>query len=129
MSKSAQIKITDAAFYALPQIFHGFQTIGEKLFRMNLEAERQHRKGFGRSAPKGFSANVAARLFTVRHIAEALEKPERYTVTDILHIRTECLHAQAYAIEHRAAILDAWNAAGVDRAALMAVDYSELMQG
>jgi hypothetical protein len=128
MSKSAQIKITDAAFYALPQIFHGFQTIGEKLFRMNLEAERQHRKGFGRSAPKGFSANAAARLFTVRHIAEALEKPERYTVTDILRIRTECLYAQAYTDENRAAILEAWDAAGVDRAAILSIDYAELMK-
>lgn len=127
MSKSAQIKIIDAAFYALPQIFHGFQTIGEKLFRMNLEAERQHRKGFGRSAPKGFSANAAARLFTVRHLAEALEKPDRYSVTDILHIRTECLFAQAYAAENRAAILEAWDGAGIDRAAVLAVDYSELM--
>jgi hypothetical protein len=128
MNKSAQIKITDLAFYALPQIFHGFQTIGEKLFRMNLEAERQHRKGFGRSAPKNFSANAAARLFTVRHIAEALEKPERYTVTDILHIRTECLYAQAYTDENRAAILEAWDAAGVDRAAILSIDYAELMK-
>lgn len=129
MNKAAQLKTIDAAFNALPQIFHGFQTIGEKLFRMNLEAERQHRKGFGRVAPKGFSANAAARLFTVRHLAEALDKPERYNVTDILHIRTECLFAQAYAAENRAAILAAWEAAGIDRAAVLAVDYSELMQG
>lgn len=129
MNKAAQLKTIDAAFNALPQIFHGFQTIGEKLFRMNLEAERQHRKGFGRTAPKGFSANAAARLFTVRHLIEALEKPDRYTVTDILHIRTECLYAQAYAIEHRAAILESWEAAGIDHAAIMAIDYAELMKG
>ena len=129
MTKAAQLKTIDAAFNALPQIFHGFQTIGEKLFCMNLAAERQHRKGFGRTAPKGFSANAAARLFTVRHLNEALEKPDRYTVADILHIRTECLHAQAYAIEHRAAILESWEAAGIDRAAIMAIDYAELMKG
>jgi len=129
MSKTEQLKLIDRAFNALPQIFHGFQTIGEKLFNMNLEAERQHRRSFsGRSTPKGFSANAAARLFTVRHLTEALEKPERYTVTDILHIRTECLFAQAYANENRAAILEAWDAAGIDRAAVLAVDYSELMK-
>jgi hypothetical protein len=129
MTKAAQLKTIDHAFNALPRIFHGFETIGEKLFRMNLDAERQHRKGFGRTTPKGFSANAAARLFTVRHIIEALEKPDRYTVTDILHIRTECLYAQAYAAENRTAILDAWSAAGVDHAAIMAIDYAELMKG
>jgi hypothetical protein len=129
MNKTAQLKTIDKAFNALPQIFHGFQTIGEKLYKMNLEAERQHRKWGNRQAPRGFSANAAARFFTVRHLAEALDKPERYTVTDILHIRTECLFAQAYATENRAAILDAWDAAGVDRAAIMAIDYAELMQG
>lgn len=129
MTKAAQLKLIDAAFNALPQVFHHYATFGEKLFRMNLAAERQHRKGFGRTAPKGFSANAAARLFTVRHLAEALEKPDRYKVKDILLIRTECLYAQAYAAEHRAAILESWEAAGIDRAAIMAIDYAELMKG
>lgn len=131
MNKAAQLKLIDRAFNALPQIFHHYDTIAQKLFKMNLEAERQHRRSFtgGRGAPRGFSANAAARLFTVRHLAEALEKPDRYTVTDILHIRTECLYAQAYAAENRAAILEAWDAAGIDRAAVLAVDYSELMTG
>ena len=120
-----QLKTIDSAFNALPQIFHHFDTIGYKLFRMNLEAERHHRRG--RPAPKGFSANAAARLFTVRHLAEALEKPNRYQVDDILHIRTECLHAQAYASKHRAEILEAWEKAGIKIDDVLAVDYSELM--
>jgi hypothetical protein len=128
MNKAAQLKTIDHAFNALPQIFHQYDTIGEKLYKMNLEAERQHRKGFGRTAPRGFSANAAARLFTVLHLAQALEMPNRYKVTDVLHIRLECLFAQAYAAEHRAAILDAWNAAKVDPAAIMAIDYAELMK-
>lgn len=127
-TKAQQLKAIDAAFHALPQIFHHYDTIGEKLFKMNLEAERRHRKGFGRVSPKGFSANAAARLFTVRHLAESLEKPDRYNVTDILHVRPECLHAQAYATEHRADILAAWNKAEIDRAAILAIDYAELMK-
>jgi len=120
-----QLKTIDHAFNALPQIFHHFDTIGDKLFRMNLEAERHHRKN--RPTPKGFSANAAARLFTVRHLAEALEKPSRYQVDDILYIRTECLHAQAYASKHRAEILEAWDKAGVKIDDVLAVDYAELM--
>jgi len=120
-----QLKTIDHAFNALPQIFHGFETVSDKLFKMNLEAERQHRRN--RPTPKGFSANAAARLFTVRHLAEALEKPNRYQVDDILHIRTECLYAQAYANKYRAEILEAWGKAGVKIDDVLAVDYSELM--
>ena len=120
-----QLKTIDSAFNALPQIFHHFDTIGDKLFGMNLEAERHHRRG--RPAPKGFSANAAARLFTVRHLAEALENPNRYQVDDILHIRTECLHAQAYANKHRAEILEAWEKAGIKIGDVLSIDYSELM--
>jgi len=129
MTKAAQLKLIDRAYNALPQIFHQYDTFGEKLFRMNLEAERQHRKGFhGRAAPRGFSANAAARLFTVRHLAEALENPDRFTISDILHVRPECLHAQAYAAEHRAEILNYWLAAEITPADVLAVDYSELMK-
>ena len=120
-----QLKTIDHAFDAIPQIFHGFDTISDKLFRMNLEAERQHRRN--RPTPKGFSANAAARLFTVQHLAQALEKPNRYQVDDILYIRTECLHAQAYANQHRAKILEAWDKAGVKIDDVLAVDYAELM--
>jgi len=120
-----QLKTIDHAFNALPQIFHGFETVSDKLFKMNLEAERHHRRN--RPTPKGFSANAAARLFTVRHLAEALEKPNRYQVDDILYIRNECLHAQAYANKYRAEILEAWDKAGVKIDDVLAVDYSELM--
>ena len=120
-----QLKTIDHAFNALPQIFHGFEAVSDKLFKMNLEAERHHRRN--RPTPKGFSANAAARLFTIRHLAEALEKPNRYQVDDILYIRTECLYAQAYATKHRAEILEAWDKAGVKIDDVLAVDYAELM--
>ena len=120
-----QLKTIDHAFNALPQIFHGFETVSDKLFKMNLEAERHHRRN--RPTPKGFSANAAARLFTVRHLAESLEKPNSYQVDDILYIRNECLHAQAYANKYRAEILEAWDKAGVKIDDVLAVDYSELM--
>ena len=126
MTKAAQLKLIDRAYNALPQIFHQYHTFSEKLFRMNLEAERHHRKN--RPAPKGFSTNAAARLFTVQHLAASLETPDRFTVNDILHVRPECLHAQAYAAEHRAEILNYWLAAEITPADVLAVDYSELMK-
>lgn len=125
-SKTQQIKFIDRAFNALPTISHSLSTMRDKLFDMNLEAERHHRRH--RPAPKGFSANAAARLFTIKHLAESLAAPERYTVADILCIRAECLHAQAYANEHRAEILAAWTARGIDPAEIRAIDYAKLME-
>lgn len=126
-TKAQQVKFIDRAFNALPNIERGFSSMKEKLFEMNLKAERQHRRH--RPAPKGFSAQAAARLFTIKHLAESLEAPDRYTVADILCIRAECLHAQAYANEHRAEILSAWTARGIDPADIRAIDYAALMEG
>jgi hypothetical protein len=125
-SKAQQIKFIDRAFYALPTISRSWSTMRESLYAMNLEAERQHRRH--RTAPKGFSTNAAARLFTIKHLAESLEAPDRYTVADILCIRAECLHAQAYANEHRAEILAAWTVAGIDPEDIRAIDYAKLME-
>ena len=127
MTKAAQLKLIETAYKALPRIFHKFDTFGEKLYRMNLDAERQHRTN--RPAPKDFSANAAARLFTVLHLAQALANPDRYKIGDILHVRTECLFAQAYADEHRSEILNCWLAAGITPEDVMTLDYSQLMQG
>jgi hypothetical protein len=125
-TKAQQVKFIDRAFYALPTISRSWSTMREELFDMNLKAERHHRRN--RPAPKGFSANAAARLFTIKHLAESLAAPERYTVADILCIRAECLHAQAYANEHRAEILAAWTARGIDPADIRAIDYAKLME-
>lgn len=125
-TKAQQIKFIDRAFHALPNISQGFSSMKEKLFQMNLDGERQHRRH--RTSPKGFSAQAAARLFTIKHLAESLEAPDRYTVADILHIRAECLHAQAYANEYRTAILVAWAAEDIDPADIRAIDYAKLME-
>ena len=128
-TKAQQIKFIDRAFNALPNIERGFSSMKEKLFEMNLAGEREHRRHqYGRTH-KGFSAQAAARLFTIKHLAESLEAPDRYTVADILFIRAECLHAQAYANEHRAEILAAWTARGIDPADIRAIDYAALMEG
>jgi hypothetical protein len=128
-TKAQQVKFIDRAFNALPNIEQGFSSMKEKLFQMNLDGEREHRRHQYGRAPKGFSAQAAARLFTIKHLAESLEAPDRYTVADILCIRAECLHAQAYANAHRAEILAAWTARGIDPAEIRAIDYAALMEG
>lgn len=105
---------------------HGFMTVRDRLFDMNVKAEKAHRKFTGSSY--AITVNQAARLFTVRHIAEALEKPDRWKVDDILNVRLECIMAQAYAARHRDEFLAAFDRAGVKLAEAMAWDYSELVR-
>ena len=115
------------AYAPLTDIQIGFDTVGDKLFRMSLESERGHRRlrPSGADAPKA-SATVAARLFVVKYLADALAEPDKYTVTDILDIRKERLYAQALAAKYGGAIRAAWAAEGVSPADLRALDYCAL---
>ena len=125
MTRKEAMKLVDSIFYSpefdAPQ--HDFDTVRDAMYRLELAAEKQHRK-FTRGKA-GLTVPEAARLFTVQHIAEGLAKPDRYTVADVLWIRLECLKAQAYANEHREAFLAAYG----DRLAdVLALDYAELMK-
>lgn len=127
MGKTEQLQLIDRAFHALPDMHHGFTTEKDRLFQKNLLSETRYRRGDGRK--HGISKQVAARLFTVRYIATALDrKAPLWTVKDILTIRDECIHAQALAETYRHEILTAWKAAGVSLADLKRVNYVTLME-
>ena len=126
-SRAQSLKTIEKAYNALPYMSDGFKEVKRVLFEANLTGEKQHRK-FTSPRSAGFSTTAAAKLFTVRHLAESLENPDRYSVDDILCIRLECLKAQAYAKRHREEITAAWSAAGIDRAEVLALDYAELMK-
>ena len=126
MNKTAQINLVNAAFDALPEMERGFCGSDKHLlYDMNLTGERQHRRGRGKC---GISLQVAAKLFTVRFIAEALENPERYTVEDLLKFRAECIYAQAIVSLHRVEIEAAWAAVDITPAQILETNYAELMQ-
>lgn len=127
ITKTQANKIVSYLFAAIPVIHVQFSTVKDKLFNMEQVAEKQHRSG--RNNPKGFSANDAARYFTVKHLFDSLDdiandKP-LYKVVDILHIRNECLYAQAYAIENNAQF-QAWYEL-VKSSDFNKVDYSSMM--
>jgi hypothetical protein len=125
--RAQALKTIEAAYNALPYMSDGFKDVKRVLFEANLTSEKQHRK-FTSPRTTGFSTTAAAKLFTIKHLAESLESPDRYTVDDILCIRLECLKAQAYAKRHRAEILVAWTVAGIDPEDIRAIDYAELME-
>jgi hypothetical protein len=105
-SKALTVKIINDAFYSAPQIQQGFRNsiIHDILFEECLTAERQHRKPCGRfnpPAPKGWSAQDAARYFTVKYLRSYVLRPESMpSLGQYLHIRHECFTAAAIVLEH-----------------------------
>ena len=127
--KAAQVALINAAFDALPDMTRGLVEQKRKLYYLNRESECQHRK----SAPVGhyaggISKELAARLFTVKHLADALTTAYPLTVKDILSIRVECLVAQALAETYGLDILGAWVKAGLAVADIAALDYAALVR-
>jgi len=126
MTPKEAMKLVDAVFYhpAFDRPQDGFDTVRDKLYRLELSSEKAHRKGAWACSIPGLSAAQAARLFTVRHIAEGLDKPDRWTVDDVISVCLECLWAQAYAKKYRETFSEAF---GDRLGAVLALDYAELM--
>ena len=126
MTRKESIRLIETAFAAIDGPQDGFSTCRDKLYRMNLESEKKHRKWCG-GRSYSLTVPMAAKLFTIQHIAQSLEKPDKWTGDDITSVRLECLYAQAYARKHRQEFLDAFAAAGVTLADVLALDYAELV--
>lgn len=124
MTKKEALTIITAVFSQIDGPQDGFSTVRDRLYILELASEKEHRRG---RAGFGLTVAQAAKLFTVRHIAEGLEKPDRWTIDDINAIRLEALKAQAWAKKHRAEFLAAFAAAGVTVDEVLALDYAELM--
>jgi hypothetical protein len=125
MTRKEQLAIINRAFAAMDGPQDGFSTVRDKLFAMNKESERKHRR-FTVCA-SNLPVSAAAKLFTAQRIAQALLEPDRFTVDDVTYIRLECLYAQAYARRFRAELLAAWEAVGLTPEQVLAPDYAELM--
>ena len=117
------IKLVNEAYYKLSTLNNiNWTAYRDELFNMNLKDEKQHRKAFGGEV-REYETPMAdcARLFVVKHIAEALIKPNRYTIKDTLHIKKSCIQAQALVENYQDRISEAWK--GFDIHALSELDY------
>ena len=126
MTKKQTLTAIDRAFTELDGPQDGFSTVRDIMFRMEVDAEKRHRRFTG--GAYGLSVKQTAKFWTVTRVAQGLDKPERWSVDDVISVRLECLKAQAYAKRHRAEFLAAFEAAGVTVAEALAWDYSELMK-
>jgi hypothetical protein len=125
MKRSEQLKTIREAYASLPDLQDGFRDVKDRLFDMNVGAERQHRKGAPNGIKHGLSIRDAAKLFVVSHLLDGWNEPEKWGVEHILSIRNECLYAQAYAKRFRVE-LAAW--ATRWQTEFAEVDYAELMK-
>jgi hypothetical protein len=98
----------------------------DELFNLNLKDEKKHRSSFGGHINRfESSASDCARLFVVRHIAEALTNPNQYKIKDILHIRESAIKAQALVENYADRIIEAWKTEDIKE--LATLDYIELI--
>jgi hypothetical protein len=125
LSRTQQLKTIKEAYASIPELQDGFKDVREYLFDMNQAAERRHRSGAPNGIKHGLSVNDAAKLFTVSHLLDGWKEPDKWTIDEILHIRIECLYAQAYAKRFHAE-LTAW--AEQWSAPFEQVDYAELQK-
>ena len=127
LSHNQQIKLIRQAFSELQSIDlqDGFRDPVRLLLDKNLTAERQHRKGAPEGIRHGLTVNDAAKLFTVQHLLEGCEAPDKWTVDDILSIRNEVLYAQAYAKRFHKELTE-WSGKWSEPFKL--IDYAKLQQ-
>lgn len=129
LSKAQSIKLIEDLFRAIPDTWAGFKLMRDDLFDLNQKAEKQHRKGQW-SSKYNFSIANTAKYFTVVHLVEGVQaatgEKQGYTIEAILHIRLECLKAQAYAMTNKEKLL-AWYSI-VQASRFNELDYCELIK-
>lgn len=99
----------------------------KQMYKMNLQDEKSYRNsGRGSDNPK-FTANLAAKYFTVKHILDG--KESKLSAKDILHIRLSCFYGEAIAKEYTAEVNHAITIAPQTVNDFLSLDYAKLMEG
>lgn len=110
LTKVQSIKLIEDLFRAIPDAWAGFKLMRDDLFELNSKAEKLHRKG-AYSNKYNLSIANTSKYFTVMHLFDGMQaatgETKGYTIEAILHIRFECLKAQAYAMTNKEK-LQAW---------------------
>ena len=121
-TKAQAIKIINTLFNAIPVIHQGWTTVHDRMYILELGAEKHHRKN--RDNVVGFSCQNAARYFTIQHLFEG--KDGSYSIDSIIDIRFEALLGQAYAQRFNKELAEWFKL--VESSEWDQVDYSELMK-
>jgi len=96
----------------------------EDLYKIEKDYEKGHRQ-FQYGRKHGMTIDQAAKYFAVKHILEALEKPDRYSVRDYLHLKKSAFMAQALVQEYGDKIKDMFS--DFDIEAFKDLDYVRMI--
>lgn len=122
MTKTQANAIINTLFAAIPDTYHGFETMREILFALEKDAEKKHR--YNRPAVKGFSVSQAAKYFTISHLFDGATAS--YTIEAMIDIRHEALLGCAYARRYSEE-LKGWMEI-VHASKFAEIDYAEMMK-
>ena len=129
-----QRRLIRAVFDTVPEVESSFRTARGTVYALALASERQHRRpvftSYGRMghppAP-GFSADTAARYFTVKWLADYAKPGAKLPdIGAVMSIRSECYTAAAW-VALEPGTLRAWSLTIPKE--FFALDYAELMKG
>lgn len=122
MSKAQANKIINTLFAAIPDIYHGYRRMADKMFDLESSAEKQHRNS--RGSVQGFSVIQAAKYFTIVHLMEG--RDSTFKIVDMLDIRHEALMGQAYATRYAVELAEWFSL--VASSEFAEIDYCEMMK-
>jgi hypothetical protein len=129
MNRKEMSELVARAWVKLPNL-HGalgsFSDDQERILKLAIEEERQHRRG----APDGYrhvaSVSDAARLLVLHDIAGAIVKtPAPLSFCDFFARRQSWIAAAAIAERHGAEIRAAWESADISVESIAALDYAD----
>jgi len=122
----ARINSAFDALYKLDNI--GLTPLRSMLFNFNKTDEKNHRSmlnnTFREHHPNTASITDCAKLFTVKHIADALIDPQ-WEVKDLLRIKKSCIYSQSIVDNYREKIREYWKEQDIDY--LSKLDYLSLV--
>jgi hypothetical protein len=129
LSKAQSKKLINDLFHAIPyQVQSGSKLAKDHLQELCLAAEKNHRKG-AYSSHYNFPVGDTAKFFVVQYLFNGMQVAKGvtkgYDITAILHIRLECLIAQAYAMENTGKLQE-WYQTVVD-SNFATLDYCDLI--
>lgn len=129
--RNEKLKLIERAYDALHVLNnHGWSNYRDCLFETCKMEERQHRGSlpeFNRyHTDDTIGVNDAARLYSVKRVAEYLLGDKFPVGKDFLHTQRSCFYAAGLVDEYRQEIETAW--AGLDVQVLADLDYTEFVK-
>ena len=129
--RSDKLKLIHAAFDRLHILNNlSWTHHRDRLFELTREEEKGHR-GFAPEFNRHHTSdtigiNDAAKLFSVKRVADYLSGERMPRGKDFLHTHKSCFYAAGLVHEYRKAIRKAWR--GLDVKALASLDYCEFVK-